>query len=85
MKKTNIKKLKLNINRQKILHFIKLLLIITMIILIYILSPKITNSIQVMAKYLYELDSNYITRIVELILAVSLVLPSILKNDKEEK
>ena len=51
---------------------ISIILFILMIILIFIVSPKITNVIQNMAKYLYELDSVYITRVVELILGVSL-------------
>ena len=85
MKRLNIKKLKINIEPKKILKFIKFILLIIMIILIYILSPKITNNIQIMAEYLYKLDSVYITRVVELILAVSLVLPSMIINNKEEK
>lgn len=51
---------------------ISIILFISMIILIFIVSPKITNVIQNMAKYLYELESTYITRVVELILGVSL-------------
>lgn len=51
---------------------ISIILFISMIILIFIVSPKITNVIQNMAKYLYELDSTYITRVVELILAITL-------------
>ena len=52
-----------------------------MIILIYFASPMITNSIQNCAKWLYELDSNYITRVVELILSVSLVLANFIKKE----
>jgi len=83
MKKLKIKKP--NIEGKKILKFIKFILIVIMLILIYILSPKITSNIQAMAEYLYKLDSVYITRVVELILAVSLVLPSAIINNKEEK
>ena len=79
-----IKKINLDVNGKKIMEVIKYVLIVIMIILIYVISPKITGVIQNMAKYLYELDSVYITRVVELILAVSLVLPSLL-NKKEEK
>ena len=79
-----IKKINLDVNGKKIIGVIKYVLIVVMIILIYVISPKITGVIQNMAKYLYELDSVYITRVVELILAVSLVLPSLL-NKKEEK
>lgn len=56
----------------KIGRIISILLFILMIILIFIVSPKITGVIQNMAKYLYELDSVYITRVLELILAVTL-------------
>ena len=54
-----------------------------MLILIYILSPRITQVIQDMAKYLYELDSTYITRIVELVLSVSMVLAVLAFKNKE--
>lgn len=62
----------------KIGRIISVLLFILMIILIFIVSPKITNVIQNTAKYLYELDSNYITRVVELILGVSLPTAALL-------
>ena len=81
--KLNIKKP--NIEGKKILSLIKFILIIAMLVFIYILSPKITSNIQAMAKFIYELDSTYITRVVELVLAVSLVLPSVISNNKEEK
>ena len=83
--KLNIKKPKINIEGKKILKFIKFILLIIMLVLIYILSPKITNNIQAMAEYLYKLEPTYITRVVELVLAVSLVLPSVISNNKEEK
>lgn len=67
-----MKKLKLNI--KKISKIIGFILFIAMLILIYIVSPRITVVIQNMAKYIYEVDSNYITRVVELLLSVSLVL-----------
>ena len=94
MKRTNIKinevknKLKIkkpNIEGKKILSLIKFILIIAMLVFIYILSPKITSNIQAMAEYLYKLEPTYITRVVELVLAVSLVLPSVISNNKEEK
>lgn len=80
-----IKNLKLKLNGKKIMGVIKYILIIAMIIFIYIISPKITGVIQNIARYLYEIDDTYITRIVELVLAVSLVLPSILVKDNEEE
>lgn len=75
MKKLDIKKPKINIiGNKKILNFIEFILIIVMLVLVYILSPKITSNIQYMAKYLYELDSTYITRVVELLLSTSMIL-----------
>jgi len=79
----NIKKP--NIEGKKILSLIKFILIIAMLVLIYILSPKITSNIQYMAEYLYKLDSVYITRVVELILTASSVLALVVFNNKEEK
>lgn len=72
MKKPNIK-----INKEKLNKFIrgfKFVLVIVMIILIYMVSPKITVTIQNMAKFIYELEGVYITRVVELILAVSCIV-----------
>ena len=47
-----MKKLKLNI--KKISKFIGIILFLAMLILIYIVSPRITAVIQDMAKYIYE-------------------------------
>lgn len=72
MKKPNIK-----INKEKLNKFIKgfkFVLVIVMIILIYMVSPKITVTIQNMAKFIYELEGVYITRVVELILAVACIV-----------
>lgn len=63
---------------------ISIILFILMIILIFIVSPKITNVIQNMAKYLYELESTYITRVVELILGVSLPTAALLTVVKKK-
>lgn len=62
-----------NVNVKKISRMISFVLFFGMLILIYIISPRITTVIQNMAKYIYEIDPNYITRVVELILAVSLI------------
>lgn len=59
---------------KKILKYVKIILFIVMLVLIYLVSPRITVSIQNTAKFIYELDSNYITRVVELILAVTLII-----------
>lgn len=67
-----MKKIKLNI--KKILKYLGIISFMAMLVLIYFVSPRITVAIQNMAKYIYELDSNYITRVVELILAVTLII-----------
>lgn len=72
MRKVEKKEIKQIVN--KIGRIMSIALFILMIVLIFVVSPKITNVIQNMAKYLYEIDSIYITRIVELILGVSLPL-----------
>lgn len=78
-----MKKLKLNI--KKISKFIGIILFLAMLILIYIVSPRITAVIQDMAKYIYEVDSNYITRVVELILSISLVLSIVATKESTKK
>lgn len=57
----------------KIMKWVKIILFIAMIILIFVISPRITQVIQDTANYIYNLDSNLITRIVELALSVVLV------------
>lgn len=54
--------------------FISMIVILLIIIGIFIISPRITNVIQNIALYLYELDANYITRVIELTLSISLVI-----------
>ena len=56
-----------------------------MIILIFIVSPRITNAIQNGAKYLYELEGTYITRVVELILSITLVASVFITKETVEK
>lgn len=70
MKKLNVNKEKVN----KVLGVIKLILFVVMLLLIYIVSPKITGVIQNMAKYLYEIDAIEITRVVELILSITFII-----------
>ena len=72
------------IEKKNIIKNVKYILFIIMLVLIYIISPKITDYIQLVAKYLYDIESSYITRVVELILAVSLILAAKItyKEDK---
>lgn len=49
------------------------ILFVMIIVMIYFVSPRVTIAIQNGAKFIYELDGIYITRIVELILAVTLI------------
>ena len=57
----------------KVARVIITILLIVMVVLIYMVAPKITNGIQNLAKIIYELDATYITRVIELVLAVTLV------------
>ncbi len=78
---------KLNVNKKKfkkVLSIIKFILFITMLILIYLVSPRITQVIQNIAKYLYDMESDYITRVVQLIMTVSFSL-AVATTFKKEK
>lgn len=68
----------------KILKYIAMILFIVMLVLIYIVSPRITQVIQNIAKYLYNIESDYITRVVQLILSVSFAMAVVttFKKDK---
>ena len=79
-----MKKIK-KINKDKILRGIWIVLFTIMIVLIFNVSPRITEAIQNAAKYIAEVESNFITRIVELILSVSLVGAVALSKKESEK
>lgn len=72
-------------NREKIIRGIKIVLFISMLILIYLVSPKITEVIKNGAKYLYELEGSYITRVVELILSISFVVAAFTTPAQKKK
>ena len=80
MKKPNLNKEKI----KKFLNGVKIVLIILMLVLIYLVSPKITSLIKDMAKFIVEIDGVYITRIIELVLSVTSVT-SIFIAKKEVK
>ena len=67
--------------KKKIITYVKIILFVLILILVYLVSPKITNTIKNIALYLYEIDENYITRAVELILLGSTLL-TIFTNTK---
>ena len=73
-----------NINVKKVSRTISFVLFFGMLILIYMISPRITTVIQDMAKYIYEIDPNYITRVVELILAVSLIITAFIGKENRK-
>ena len=56
--------IKANVTVPRVTKFIKLALFIGMLILIFVVSPRITTAIQNGAKYISEVDCNFITRIV---------------------
>ena len=57
----------------KKLKYLKIILFIIALGLVYIISPKVT----------YEMDSNYITRFIELVLACIVFLISIFTHTKK--
>lgn len=71
-------------NREKIIKGVKIILFVSMLILIYLVSPRITEAIKNGAKYLYELDGNYITRVVELGLSITFVV-AVFTNPAQKK
>lgn len=80
LKDEDLRKIKRKLNK-----YIKTILFITMLVLIYILSPRITNAIQAFAKFIYELDSSNITRVVELVLAISFSLAVVINKDNKKE
>ena len=75
---------KFKLNMKKISRTFAIILFLGMLILIYMVSPRITTVIQNMAKFIYEIDPNYITRVVELILAVSLIAAAFMGKDNRK-
>ena len=75
---------KFKLNMKKISRTFAIVLFFGMLILIYMVSPRITTVIQNMAKFIYEIDPNYITRVVELILAVSLIAAAFMGKDNRK-
>ena len=67
----------------KKLKYLKIILFIIALGLVYIISPKVTYLIQEGARYIYEMDSNYITRFIELVLACIVFLISIFTHTKK--
>ena len=59
-----------NNKTKKVSKIIKLILFISMLVLIYLVSPRLTNLIQNCARWIFELDNNYITRFIEILLLV---------------
>lgn len=72
---------KVNVNKEKIIKEVLVIIFLITLVLIHLVSPKITEAIQNLAKYISEIDSNYITRIIELILGASVAL-SVVINKK---
>lgn len=75
---------KFKLNMKKISRTFAIILFFGMLILIYMVSPRITTVIQNMAKFIYEIDPNYITRVIELILAVSLIAAAFMGKDNRK-
>lgn len=85
MKKTREEK-KMNNIGERFKKVTKLGLTISMLILIYILAPKMTLVTKDIIKYLDELNPEYITRFWAIVLALlTTFIVVIYKNKKEEK
>ena len=69
-----------------IYEYIKLGLILTMLILIFLVAPKLTEVTKNIVKFLYELDEEYITRFWTVLLALtSTITVFFAKNKNNEK
>jgi len=71
---------KVNVNKEKIIKGVLVTIFLVTLVLIHLVSPKITEAIQNLAKYISEIDSNYITRIIELILGASVALSVVINK-----
>ena len=76
IKKVNVN----NVNKEKIIKGVLVTIFLVTLVLIHLVSPKITEAIQNLAKYISEIDSNYITRIIELILGASVALSVVINK-----
>lgn len=71
---------------KRIYEYIKLGLILTMLVLIFLIAPKLTEVTKNVVKFLYELDEEYITRFWTILLALtSTITVFFAKNKNNEK
>ena len=68
---------------KRIYEYIKLGLILTMLVLIFLVAPKLTEVTKNIVKFLYELDEEYITRFWTVILALSSTITVFFGNNKK--
>lgn len=71
---------------KRIYEYIKLGLILTMLVLIFLVAPKLTEVTKNIVKFLYELDEEYVTRFWTILLALtSTITVFFAKNKNNEK
>ena len=67
---------------KRIYEYIKLGLILTMLILIFLVAPKLTEVTKNIVKFLYELEEEYITRFWTILLALTSTITVFFGNNK---
>lgn len=70
---------------KKIYEYIKIILIITMLVLIFIIAPRLTEVTKNIIKFLYELEEEYITRFWTILLALTSTITVFLGNNKNNQ
>lgn len=70
---------------KKLYEYIKIILIITMLVLIFIIAPRLTEVTKNIIKFLYELEEEYITRFWTILLALSSTITAFFGNNKNNQ
>lgn len=70
---------------KKLYEYIKIILIITMLVLIFIIAPRLTEVTKNIVKFLYELEEEYITRFWTILLALTSTITVFFGNNKNNQ
>lgn len=70
---------------KKLYEYIKIILIITMLVLIFIIAPRLTEVTKNIIKFLYELEEEYITRFWTILLALTSTITVFFGNNKNNQ
>lgn len=82
--KEKVEKVKTRKENKKIYNIAKKTLFITILILIFIIAPKLTNLTKEIVKVIYELKDEYITRFWTIILVLISMAFTLFINKKEK-